>query len=77
MLILLQFGTLRTPLDLSRQLNSIRQKAWQLIPNEDIQEDMINLEIDSLDALFDVDVQDFFLYLMMIKRKWIKQILQR
>ena len=49
-----------TPLDLSRQLNSIRQKAWQLIPNEDIQEDMINLEIDSLDALFDVDVQDFF-----------------
>ena len=49
-----------TPLDLSRQLSSIRQKAWQLIPNEDIQEDMINLEIDSLDALFDVDVQDFF-----------------
>ena len=48
------------PLDLSRQLSSIRQKAWQLIPNEDIQENMINLEIDSLDALFDVDVQDFF-----------------
>ena len=49
-----------TPLDLSRQLRSIRQKAWQLIPNEDIQQDLINLEIDSLDALFDVDVQDFF-----------------
>ena len=49
-----------TPLDLSRQLSSIRKKAWQLIPDEDTQEDMINLEIDSLDALFDVDVQDFF-----------------
>ena len=49
-----------TPLDLSRQLTSIRKKAWELIPNEDIKEDLINLEIDSLDALFDVDVQDFF-----------------
>ena len=49
-----------TPLDLSRQLSSIRQKAWQLIPNEDTQESIVNLEIDSLDALFDVDVQDFF-----------------
>ena len=50
-----------TPLDLSRQLSSIRQKAWELIPtNENIQEGIINLEIDSLDALFDVDVQDFF-----------------
>ena len=49
-----------TPLDLSRQLSSIRQKAWDLIPNEDVQESMIDLEIDSLDALFDVDVQDFF-----------------
>ena len=46
-----------TPLDLSRQLMSIRQKAWELIPQED---DIKNLEIDSLDALFDVDVQDFF-----------------
>ena len=49
-----------TPLDLSRQLSSIRKKAWELVPNEDSQEDIINLEIDSLDALFDVDVQDFF-----------------
>ncbi len=47
-----------TPLDLSRQLSNIRRKAWELIPNEDIQDG--NLEIDSLDALFDVDVQDFF-----------------
>lgn len=49
-----------TPLDLSRQLGSIRQKAWELIPKEDDLGDIKNLEIDSLDALFDVDVQDFF-----------------
>ena len=49
-----------TPLDLSRQLGSIRQKAWELIPKEDNQNEIKNLEIDSLDALFDVDVQDFF-----------------
>ena len=49
-----------TPLDLSRQLGSIRQEAWKLIPQENNQTDIKNLEIDSLDALFDVDVQDFF-----------------
>ena len=49
-----------TPLDLSRQLISIRQKAWELIPQENNHSDIKNLEIDSLDALFDVDVQDFF-----------------
>ena len=46
---------------MSRQLGSIRQKAWELIPKEDDLGDIKNLEIDSLDALFDVDVQDFFL----------------
>ena len=49
-----------TPLDLSRQLGSIRQKAWELIPQENNKR-IKNLEIDSLDALFDVDVQDFFI----------------
>ena len=49
-----------TPLDLSRQLVSIRQKAWELIPQENNQSDIKNLAIDSLDALFDVDVKDFF-----------------
>ena len=49
-----------TPLDLSRQLKNIRKKAWDLIPNEDISNEIIDLEIDSLDALFDVDVKDFF-----------------
>ena len=49
-----------TPLDLSRQLKNIREKAWDLIPSEDVSNEIIDLEIDSLDALFDVDVQDFF-----------------
>ena len=48
------------PENLSRQLNNIRRVAWTLIP-EDVPEDLsLNLEIDSLDALFDVDVTDFF-----------------
>ena len=49
-----------TPLDLSRQLKNIRKKAWELIPNENITDEFIDLEIDSIDALFDVDLQDFF-----------------
>ncbi len=48
------------PINISRQLKNIRQKAWELIPKEDDNSDFINLEIDSLDALFDVDVKDFF-----------------
>ncbi len=48
------------PINLSRQLKSIRRKAWELMPKEESIEDSHNLEIDSLDALFDVDVLDFF-----------------
>ncbi|MBA65196.1 MAG: hypothetical protein CMG55_05280 [Candidatus Marinimicrobia bacterium] len=48
------------PINLSRQLKNIRKKAWELIPKEDESSDFVNLEIDSLDALFDVDVKDFF-----------------
>ena len=49
-----------TPINLSRQLKNIRKKAWSLIPEENGNDDFDNLEIDSLDALFDVDVKDFF-----------------
>ena len=48
------------PTDLSRQLKNIRRKAWDLIPEKEIVEDSFDLEIDSIDALFDVDVVDFF-----------------
>ena len=48
------------PEDLSRQLKNIRGIAWDLVPEKEIEDNSINLEIDSLDALFDVDVSDFF-----------------
>ena len=47
------------PENLSRQLKNIRRAAWDLVENDKENEKM-DLEIDSLDALFDVDVADFF-----------------
>ena len=48
------------PENLSRQLKNIRKIAWDLIPEEKKEDRSLGLEIDSLDALFDVDVTDFF-----------------
>ena len=48
------------PENISRQFKSIRRTAWSLLPEKDPNEDAMNLTIDSLDALFDVDVTDFF-----------------
>ena len=47
------------PEDISRQLSSIRKVAWSLIPKENPNLEYLDMEIDSLDALFDVDVADF------------------
>ena len=47
------------PENISRQFSSIRKVAWSLIPDEDPNVDYLDMEIDSLDALFDVDVADF------------------
>tara|TARA_B100000212_G_scaffold272977_1_gene212411 strand:+ start:352 stop:2253 length:1902 start_codon:yes stop_codon:yes gene_type:complete len=47
------------PENLSRQLKNIRRAAWDLVQN-DTRNKQMDLEIDSLDALFDVDVADFF-----------------
>ena len=47
------------PENISRQFNSIRKAAWALIPKEDPNLEYLDMEIDSLDALFDVDVADF------------------
>ena len=47
------------PENLSRQFSAIRKKAWSLVPTEDPNLKYLDLEIDSLDALFDVDVADF------------------
>jgi len=48
------------PVDLSRHFKSIRKKAWSLIPKKDINQGIAGMEIDSLEGLFDVDVNDFF-----------------
>ena len=48
------------PEDISRQLKNIRSTAWDLVPEDEKEDFTLNLEIDSLDALFDVDVNDFF-----------------
>jgi hypothetical protein len=47
------------PENLKRQFSAIRKKAWSLVPTEDPNFQYLDLEIDSLDALFDVDVADF------------------
>ncbi|MBH90918.1 MAG: hypothetical protein CMG67_02235 [Candidatus Marinimicrobia bacterium] len=47
------------PENISRQFSSIRKAAWSLIPKEDPNLEYLDMEIDSLDALFDVDVDDF------------------
>ena len=48
------------PENLSRQLKNMRDIAWQLLPGEKPENKSLDLKIDSLDALFDVDVTDFF-----------------
>ena len=48
------------PENLSRQLNNIRKQAWRLVEENNEENLDFNLKIDSLDALFDVDVNDFF-----------------
>ena len=47
------------PENLNKQFSAIRTKAWSLLPQEDPNLQFLDLEIDSLDALFDVDVADF------------------
>ncbi|OUW78270.1 MAG: hypothetical protein CBD77_04585 [bacterium TMED217] len=47
------------PENISRQFSSIRKIAWSLLPKEDPNIEYLDMVIDSLDALFDVDVADF------------------
>ncbi len=47
------------PENISRQFSSIRKIAWSLLPKEDPNIEYLDMMIDSLDALFDVDVEDF------------------
>ena len=47
------------PENIKRQFSEIRKSAWGLIPKEDPFIDYLDMDIDSIDALFDVDVTDF------------------
>lgn len=48
------------PEDLGRQFKSLRSRAFELQPGEDSEEELLGMEIDSLDALFDIVEEDFF-----------------
>jgi len=48
------------PKNLSRQFRFLRQVAFSLDTKEKIFEEALGMEIDSLDALFDVSADDFF-----------------
>ncbi len=48
------------PENISRQFKSIRKKAWSLMPEKNPSDRAMGMSIDSLEGLFDVDVDDFF-----------------
>ncbi|NIA18689.1 MAG: ABC transporter substrate-binding protein, partial [Simkaniaceae bacterium] len=48
------------PKNLKREFTAIRKSAWALVPDEDTNEQYLGMELDSLDALFDVSTEDFF-----------------
>ena len=48
------------PKNLKRQFNFLRQVGFKLEQKENDFDDALGMEIDSLDALFDVSVDDFF-----------------
>ena len=51
---------IENPDNISKQFKSIRKMAWKLVPEDSTDLNLLTLSIDSLDALFDVDVTDFF-----------------
>ena len=48
------------PENIARQFKSIRRTAWSLVPGKKTSENVMDMAIDSLEGLFDVDVDDFF-----------------
>ncbi|MEA1882791.1 MAG: penicillin-binding protein activator [Candidatus Marinimicrobia bacterium] len=48
------------PKNLRRQFKFIRKVAFSLLPKEDSFDQALGMEIDSLDALFDISADDFF-----------------
>ncbi len=48
------------PKNLRRQFRFLRQVAFSLLPKEESFDEALGMEIDSLDALFDISADDFF-----------------
>jgi hypothetical protein len=48
------------PKNLKRQFNNLRRIAFSLLPKEKSIDEALGMEIDSLDALFDISAEDFF-----------------
>tara|TARA_Y100000588_G_scaffold322509_1_gene354515 strand:+ start:2540 stop:4378 length:1839 start_codon:yes stop_codon:yes gene_type:complete len=46
--------------DLKRPLSSLREIAWKLVPEDNEFEEFLGMNIDSLNALFSIDTDDFF-----------------
>jgi tetratricopeptide (TPR) repeat protein len=47
------------PEDVSRQLKNIRDKAWELEIESNIYDEFLGMEIDSIEALFNISDEDF------------------
>ncbi len=52
------------PQDLGRQFKLLRRVAFNLLPKEESFDEVLGMEIDSLDALFDISAEDFFDHLI-------------
>ncbi|MEE8436854.1 MAG: penicillin-binding protein activator, partial [Candidatus Neomarinimicrobiota bacterium] len=48
------------PKDLRSQFKALRKTGFNLLPEENIFDEFLGMEIDSIDALFDVSADDFF-----------------
>ncbi len=48
------------PKNLRRQFKFIRKVAFDLLPKEESYDEALGMDIDSLDALFDISTEDFF-----------------
>ena len=46
--------------NMKRQFSSLRKRAWELIPEDNVFEPFLGMDIDSLNAMFSIDTDDFF-----------------
>ncbi len=46
--------------NMKRHFSSLRKRAWELIPEDDEFAPFLGMDIDSLNAMFSIDIDDFF-----------------